>query len=82
MGMNRPCKLLLAPVSVCLACFFLFVARHRFIDADEGCYLMASRLVLEHKVPYRDFLLHPDSSAAVRIWHLDEAVRNILVLRP
>src|SRR5450759_4668308 len=34
---------------------FLAVARHRLIDGDEGFYLMASRLVFEHRVPYRDF---------------------------
>jgi 4-amino-4-deoxy-L-arabinose transferase-like glycosyltransferase len=33
----------------------LFVARHRFIDGDEGFYLLASRLVLKHKAPYLDF---------------------------
>ena len=54
--MNRTCKLLLGPVVLLLLCFFLFVARHRFIDADEGDYLLASRLVLEHKVVYLDFL--------------------------
>jgi hypothetical protein len=36
--------------------FFLFIARHRFIDGDEGFYLMASRLVLEPKTLYLDFL--------------------------
>ncbi len=53
--MSRSCKILLAPLFVLLLCFFLFIARHRFVDADEGFYLLASRLVLEHKVPYRDF---------------------------
>ncbi|MFI5118386.1 MAG: ArnT family glycosyltransferase [Terriglobales bacterium] len=53
--MNRTCKLILVPVFVFLTCFFSFVARHRFIDGDEGFYLLASRLVLEHKAPYLDF---------------------------
>ena len=35
--------------------FFGFVALHRFIDGDEGSYLLASRLVLSHKTPYLDF---------------------------
>jgi len=35
--------------------FFAFVALHRFIDADEGSYLLASRLVLLNKKPYLDF---------------------------
>jgi Dolichyl-phosphate-mannose-protein mannosyltransferase len=46
---------LLASVFVALLCFFLFVARNRFIDGDEGFYLLASRLVLAHKTPYLDF---------------------------
>ena len=54
--MNRTCKLLLVPVFLSLLGFFLFVARHRFIDGDEGFYLLASRLVLDHKTPYLDFL--------------------------
>jgi len=37
-------------------CWFSFVALHRFIDADEGYYVLASRLVLLHKTPYLDFL--------------------------
>src|SRR5689334_11737193 len=35
--------------------FFTAVAWHRFVDGDEGFYLLASRLVLEHKKPYVDF---------------------------
>ena len=36
---------------------FLTVARYRFVDGDEGLYLMTSRLVAEGKLPYHDFLL-------------------------
>ena len=36
--------------------FFSYVALHRFIDGDEGFYLLAARLVLAHKKPYIDFL--------------------------
>ena len=35
--------------------FFTFIAWHRFVDGDEGFYLLASRLVLVHKRPYLDF---------------------------
>lgn len=35
--------------------YFLFVARHRLIDADEGFYLLAAKLVAQGKLPYRDF---------------------------
>jgi hypothetical protein len=35
--------------------FFGFIALHRFVDGDEGYYLLASRLVLMHKTPYLDF---------------------------
>jgi 4-amino-4-deoxy-L-arabinose transferase-like glycosyltransferase len=34
---------------------FVLIARHRFVDTDEGFYLLASRLVLLHKKPYLDF---------------------------
>ena len=53
--MNRTRKLLFVPVFLFLLCFFRFVALHRFIAGDEGFYLLASRLVLQHKVPYLDF---------------------------
>ena len=53
--MMRTCKLLLAPVFLALLAYFLFVSRHRFIDGDEGFYLLAARLVLLHKTPYLDF---------------------------
>lgn len=36
--------------------FFSYVAIHRFIDGDEGFFLLASKLVLAHKKPYIDFL--------------------------
>lgn len=36
--------------------FFGFIALHRFVDADEGFFLLASRLVLAGKKPYVDFL--------------------------
>jgi 4-amino-4-deoxy-L-arabinose transferase-like glycosyltransferase len=53
--MTRTAKLLLVPILFLLVLFFAFVARHRFIDVDEGFYLLASRLVLMHKKPYLDF---------------------------
>jgi hypothetical protein len=53
--MIRSARLLLVPVILAQVLFFLFIARHRFVDGDEGFYLLASRLVLMHKQPYRDF---------------------------
>jgi len=53
--MNRTAKLVFLPITCLLFLFFLFVARHRFIQGDEGFYLLASRLVLMHKRPYLDF---------------------------
>lgn len=44
-----------AAVFVAFACCFLLASRYRFIDGDEGFYLLSSRLVLEHKRPYLDF---------------------------
>jgi hypothetical protein len=51
----RSCKLLFLPVFLLQAAFFYFVSQHRIIDGDEGFYLLASRLVLQHKTPYLDF---------------------------
>ena len=53
--MNRTYKLLFVPVILLLVFFFCFVARRRFIAGDEGFYLLASRLVLQHQLPYLDF---------------------------
>src|SRR5215469_16697200 len=53
--LTRTPNLLLAFVLLSQVVFFSFVAEHRFIDIDEGSYLLASRLVLAHKRPYLDF---------------------------
>ena len=53
--MTRTAKLLLVPILLLQIVVFTFVARHRFIDGDEGSFLMASRMVLMHKKPYLDF---------------------------
>jgi len=53
--MTRTAKLLLVPVLLLQIVFFSFIALHRFIDGDEGFYLLASRLILMHKKPYLDF---------------------------
>jgi len=53
--MNRAAKLLAIVVVILQLLAFAYVARHRFIDGDEGAYLLASRLVLVHKAPYIDF---------------------------
>jgi hypothetical protein len=47
--------LLFIGVFVAQLIFFLVVARYRLVDGDEGFYLMASRLVFEHRAPYLDF---------------------------
>jgi len=54
-GVTRTCKLLFIPIFLLQAGFFWFVSQHRFIDGDEGFYLLASRLVMQHKIPYLDF---------------------------
>ena len=54
--MTRTAKLLLVPIVLLQILFFTFVALHRFIDGDEGFYLLASKLVLMHKKPYLDFM--------------------------
>ena len=53
--MTRTAKWLVVAVVAVQLLTFAYVARHRFIDGDEGAYLLASRLVLVHKVPYHDF---------------------------
>jgi hypothetical protein len=40
---------------VAIGCLFLGISLCRFIDGDEGFYLVASRLVMEGKRPYGDF---------------------------
>jgi len=54
--MTRTSKLLVVPIGLLSLAFFLTVARNRLIDPDEGYYILASRLVFQHKMPYRDFL--------------------------
>jgi Dolichyl-phosphate-mannose-protein mannosyltransferase len=53
--MSRTAKLLLFPLFLLQMLFFTFVALHRFVNGDEGFYLLATRLVLMHKKPYLDF---------------------------
>src|SRR5579863_3526665 len=53
--MSRRAKLLTGCVFLVQFLFFAFIALHRFIDADEGSYLLAARLILQHKNPYLDF---------------------------
>ena len=48
-------RIALIPVILVQLGWFLVVARHRLIDGDEGFYLMASKLIWEGKMPYRDF---------------------------
>jgi hypothetical protein len=53
--MTRAAKLWSIPILLLMAAFFLYVSQHRLIDDDEGFYLLASRLVLQHRAPYLDF---------------------------
>lgn len=53
--MSRAAKLLFVPVVLVQAGFFLYIALHHLVDGDEGFYLLASRLVLQHRLPYLDF---------------------------
>lgn len=40
---------------VILSAAFLFACRERFVDPDEGAYLLAAKLVMQGKLPYSDF---------------------------
>lgn len=53
--MSRKAKLMVIPILAMQVLIFGFIARYRFIDGDEGAFLLASRLVLMHKIPYLDF---------------------------
>ena len=53
--MTRAAKIVVIPIFLLQLLLFVFIARHRFVDTDEGYYLLASRLVLMHKKPYVDF---------------------------
>ena len=53
--MTRTAKLLLPPLFLLQILFFGFISTHRFLEGDEGFYLLASRLVLMHRKPYVDF---------------------------
>jgi 4-amino-4-deoxy-L-arabinose transferase-like glycosyltransferase len=53
--MGRAAKSWFIAVVLLQAGFFLYVSLHRLIDADEGFYLLAARLVLQRKTPYLDF---------------------------
>jgi hypothetical protein len=54
--MNYTRKVLLVPIGLVLFVLSVEASRHRFVDADEGFYLLAARLVFHHKLPYVDFL--------------------------
>ncbi len=54
--MDRASRLLFVPFLLLQGAFFLYVSQHRLIDGDEGFYLLASRLVMQHRAPYLDFL--------------------------
>jgi hypothetical protein len=53
--MTRAAKLVFVPIFLLQLVFFLYIALHRLVDGDEGFYLLASRLVLQHRTPYFDF---------------------------
>jgi 4-amino-4-deoxy-L-arabinose transferase-like glycosyltransferase len=53
--MSRTGKLLSTLIFLLQALYFLYVSQHRLIDGDESFYFLASRLVMQHHVPYLDF---------------------------
>jgi len=48
-------KLVAVPVFLAQLAFFTYVGLHRLVNGDEGFYLMAARLISEHRKLYRDF---------------------------
>lgn len=53
--MTRSCKWVFLGIVVFESVWFFYISQQRLIDGDEGFYLLASRLVLEHRTPYLDF---------------------------
>jgi hypothetical protein len=78
--MTRTAKLLLVPVLLLAGALFYFIALHRFIDGDEGFYLLASRLVLMHKKAVSGFFLSASAPIALHLRLVDEVLRNIVGL--
>ena len=52
---NRNDALILSILVIFLTFFFVVLSQRRLIAPDEGFYLMASRLVMEGRIPYLDF---------------------------
>ena len=55
-SMTTQCKWLLVPIAIFNLTLFTFISRHRLIDGDEGSYLLACKLVFQHKTLYHDFV--------------------------
>lgn len=54
--MKKPTKVIvMMTVFTVQAVVFGYIALHRFVDGDEGFYLLASRLIIMHQRPYADF---------------------------
>jgi len=53
--MTRSCKWVFLGIVVFESVWFFYISQQRLIDGDEGFYLLAARLVLEHRAPYLDF---------------------------
>lgn len=67
---TQTAKVLVIPALLVQVFFFLYIAHHRFIDGDEGAFLLSARLVLAHKKPYLDFFYNqaPLLPYAYAIW--------------
>ncbi len=82
--MTRTAKLFLVPLLLLQILFFVFIAQHRFVDSDEGYFLLASRLVLLHKKPYMDFffqqapLLPYVYAVWLKLFHISWAAARLL----
>ena len=57
MAVRKPPAFSFIVIFLALASYFWFISQHRLIDDDEGFYLLAARLVLEHRTPYLDFFI-------------------------
>ncbi len=53
--MTRLSKWVFLGIVVFESVWFFYISQQRLIDGDEGFYLLAARLVLQHRAPYLDF---------------------------
>ena len=79
--MTRGAKLLLVPTLFLEVVFFTFVARHRFLNGDEGFYLLAVATNPHAQEPCLELLFSSKTPLlALRLCTMDEVRRSVVDL--